>query len=368
MATGFVERLGARAAYVYRREADPLDSLVLAASRSQPPVAPGAAPPPLAEWPTLSVATRTRELQLSALPNPANSQFGKRNAAGGAVTVVLPLCCPDRVLGAVCAIFAGALSPADTRVLANVGDVLGSLLDAAVQRDRTQAAGEQRMAELEHNARARDDWTQTLAYELRLALINIVLLGGQLARGRQDLDVRSSLRHMLDNADRFNDLVRQLLDVSRVAGGNPVLSPRRGDLLAFVHRLIETRGWSSSVRVHSDADLPPLMFDAQRLGEVLATLITNARRLRPQGPIELDIQGGVSELQIAVRVATERRAVAHGEPMVEVFFSAAGLADDAANVGIDICKVLIEAHGGRLWVESNAQGRGVRFALPLSAP
>lgn len=361
MADGFVDKLGARAAYVYRLPSE-RGSLVLAASRRTGSVPAGEGPPP--GWRPLEDAARTRVVQFASLPQPANSQYGSRWDSGG-VTVVLPLCGAGRVLGAIAASFTGTLSPEDCRVLASVGEVLGGLLDAVTLRASDSTSAAARVAALEASARERDEWTHTLAYELRLVLINILLLAGQLARQPGEGEAPASMRQLLDHTDRFNHLVRKLLNVARSECVGLALERQRGDLVAFVERFVAERRWNDVVRVRTRGNVPELSFDAQRLTDVLVNLIANLCRTGPIGMIDLLIERTAGEVEIAVTRTGDHLPPSQEDPIVEVFLGAAGLTDDASNVGMDVCRALIEAHDGRLWVESSGDSSSFRFSLPL---
>lgn len=361
MADGFVDKLGARAAYVYRLPCE-ASGLVLAACRRTGSQLPAEGPPP--GWRPLEDAARTKVVQFANLPQPANSQYGARWDNGG-VTVVLPLCAAGRVLGAIAASFVDTLSPEDCRALSSVGEVLGGLLDALTLRAADSQSATARVAELEASARQRDEWTHTLAYELRLVLINILLLAGQLARQPTEAEAPASMRQLLDHTDRFNHLVRKLLDAAGSEYAELALERKRADLVGFIERFVAERRWNEVVRVRSRGSVPELSFDPQRLADVLVNLIANLCRTTPIGMLELLIERTAGEVEIAVTRAGEQVQPMAGDPIVEVFLGAAGLGDDASSVGMDVCRALIAAHGGRLWFESSRDCRSYRFSLPL---
>jgi K+-sensing histidine kinase KdpD len=112
--------------------------------------------------------------------------------------------------------------------------------------------------------------------------------------------------------------------------------------------------------------VPPLLFDPRRIAVVLVNLIANAQRQAAPGPVELTIEPQGAEVEVAVSAGMDAQARERSDSMVEMFFASSGLSDASEHVGLDICRALIEAHGGRFWIECARGQTRFRFALPLA--
>ena len=115
-------------------------------------------------------------------------------------------------------------------------------------------------------------------------------------------------------------------------------------------------------------DLPAVMADERRIGQVLNNLLSNAARNSPEtSPIRIAAKHDGAE--VAVSVSDEGRGVAP-ERLPHLFrkHAAAGGEGQGAGLGLAICKGLVEAHGGRIRAESPGPGRGTRvtFTLPVA--
>ncbi len=177
-------------------------------------------------------------------------------------------------------------------------------------------------------------------------------------------------------ADRLNGLVENLLDMSRIEAGS--LHPEKEwypldallrDVLARMQPLLEGR----AVQVELPDNLPPVELDAVLIEQVMVNLLTNAATYTPDGsPIDVSIQ--IREDAAVVSVADRGPGIAPAEQehIFDKFYRVLEKAQPSAEprgsgLGLAICRGLVEAHGGRIWVEAREGGGAVfRFTLPLS--
>ena len=181
-------------------------------------------------------------------------------------------------------------------------------------------------------------------------------------------------------ADRLNSLVENLLDMSRIEAGS--LRPEKvwypldallRDVLDRMHPFLEGR----TVQTSLPDSLPPVEVDAVLIEQVVTNLITNAVSYTPGGsPIEVSVQ--VEEEAVVVSIADRGPgiALAEQEHIFDKFYRVLGKAHSpgetretqGSGLGLAICRGLVEAHGGRIWIESREGGGAVfRFTLPLSS-
>ncbi len=211
-----------------------------------------------------------------------------------------------------------------------------------------------------------------VAHDVRSPLATIKASSSTLADPDIPLgpDASRNLAVLIDGqVDRLSDLVRNLLDMSRIQAG--VLRPRSGvtSVTALVSGVLDGLGptlGGHRVRLDLPRDLPPVDVDELLISRVLANLLENAVRHSPPG----------AEIEIGARTLPAGRvelAVADSGPGVppgqrdEIFGLFARRAGDAgAGLGLAIAKTFVEAHGERIWVEAGPGG-GARFCCTLPA-
>ncbi|HET9015565.1 MAG TPA: ATP-binding protein [Thermomicrobiaceae bacterium] len=268
-------------------------------------------------------------------------------------------------------------------------DTLSYLAGIAIERRRaevelTLTLDRERAARTEAEAavRARDEFLSIAAHELRTPVAAVkgtaeVTLRAQ-RRGLLDVArTEKALRTIKQTADRLAALTDDLLDVSRLQGGQLALRPQPTDLQAVIRRvteryadLIETSHVLElellSTSVTTDAD-------PGRLEQVFDNLFGNALKYSPAG--------GVIEITLAtepggVVVGVRDTGIGLPEGMEQRIFEPFGRAPNAASQGIPgmglglyISRRIVELHGGRLWAESDGEGRGTTMWvwLPWSA-
>jgi two-component system sensor histidine kinase KdpD len=226
----------------------------------------------------------------------------------------------------------------------------------------------------EEMARLAKTLVAAVSHDLRAPLSSIKAASSTLADADIEisLDAQHSLARLIDvQADRLAELVRNLLDMSRIQAG--VLQPRRSviapaDLVARVVGDMTPALRGHPVRVDMPPGLPAVDADVMLISRVLANLLQNAARHSP-GDSAIEVRGE-ARLDGRVEVSvTDHGPGVQPDRREEIF----GLlsrreSDVGAGLGLTIAKTFVEAHGQRIWVE-DAPGGGARFAftLPVAA-
>ena len=170
--------------------------------------------------------------------------------------------------------------------------------------------------------------------------------------------------------DRMHVLISDLLDVARIETGTLAVSPEPTDvaLLASEARNgFRSGGGRHVVELDLAPDLPWVMADRLRMVQVLGNLLTNAARHSPESSI---IRIGVEreDVHVAVSVSDEGRGIP-AESLPHLFRKFSRLESEEqggdTGLGLAICKGIVEAHGGRIWAESDGPGLGARFTFTL---
>jgi PAS domain S-box-containing protein len=213
-----------------------------------------------------------------------------------------------------------------------------------------------------------------ISHELRTPVALIKGYVGTLRREDATWDpqvVRESLAVIEEEADRLAALIDDLLDASRLQAGGLALRKTDVYLSALVQSLAERfrvqapRHW---LELDFPADMPPVHGDEARLTQVLSNLLSNAAKYAPEGT-KISIQGRVQPTQVSVCVRDEGPGIPPQDvPRVfERFFrsSEAGRRTKGAGLGLYLAKAVVEAHGGRIWVdEGQESGTRICFSLP----
>jgi DNA-binding response OmpR family regulator len=175
-------------------------------------------------------------------------------------------------------------------------------------------------------------------------------------------------------ATRMNQLVDQLLDLARAQAGTITVATAPV-LLDRLAREVIDRYRAAAAAKHlaiafgSTADNIAILGDPERLAQVLGNLLTNAIRFAPGGGV-IDVQvfgPPVSEDAVGVSVHNAGEPIA-AEERERVFepFSASSRRVGGTALGLSISRTIIEAHGGKIWVESATSGTKFVFTLPAS--
>jgi signal transduction histidine kinase len=222
----------------------------------------------------------------------------------------------------------------------------------------------------------------TVAHELRSPLTSVKGFSSTLLR-RWDRFTDDQKRLMLEtieaDADRVTRLITELLDVSRIDSGRLQIRPLPIDVTAVYSRHVERAIASGQERDRFAIDvpetLPEVWADPDRLDQILSNLIENAFR-HGDGLVTLGAQPstgngqevleskGHSATGVDLVVSDEGKGIApdHRDLVFSRFWHGSGRG--STGLGLYVVKGLVEAHGGRVKVES-APGGGARFRLSL---
>ena len=175
--------------------------------------------------------------------------------------------------------------------------------------------------------------------------------------------------------DRMRELISNLLDVARIETGTLSISPEPTDLSVLVEdarRAFLSGGRSDRLRFYIDLApaLPWVMADRLRIVQVLGNLLSNAARHSDESSA-IRLTAVRDGFHVAVSVSDDGRGILpeHLPHLFRKFTRAPGdnRSDGAerTGLGLAICKGIIEAHGGRIWAESDGPGLGARFTFTI---
>jgi PAS domain S-box-containing protein len=183
--------------------------------------------------------------------------------------------------------------------------------------------------------------------------------------------VQDSLEVIEEEADRLTELIENLLDASRLQAGGIRLNLADIAFPQFAERMaakFRTQSERHTIVVDFPPEFPVIVADDERLGQVLSNLLSNAIKYSPDGG-EIRISGQVRAEHVIICVQDEGPGIAPGDiPHVFDRFYRADLATrttKGAGLGLYLTRAIVEAHGGRIWVDPRPEG-GARicFSLP----
>ena len=245
----------------------------------------------------------------------------------------------------------------------------------AVVHDVTPLASAKHEAEAAN--RLKDEFLATLSHELRTPL-NAVLGYTQMLRGGAISPDRlaSVLETIERNAKLQEQLVSDVLDVSRIITGKLRLDIRAVDLTQVIQDALETvapAAAAKGVRLQPIIDHPgvPVAGDAQRLQQVVWNVLSNAVKFTPRGGrVQIRLARVTSHVEITISDTGEGMSPEFLPHLFQRFQQADGTftrSHSGLGLGLAISRHLVEAHGGRIEATSPGKGLGttVRVELPL---
>ena len=236
----------------------------------------------------------------------------------------------------------------------------------------------QDMTPLEELERLRAEFLGMVSHELRAPLTSIKGSVTTLLEAGAELDPAERtqfLRIIRDQSDQMRYLIGDLLDIARIETGTLSVEPEPSEISSIVDEARSrflSAGGRVDLRIEIGPELPRAMADRRRIVQVLGNLLSNAARYSPEGS-PIVVRAAREGVAIAVSVADEGRGIP-GDLVPHLFrkFSrTAGAAEGSgfagSGLGLAICRGIVEAHGGRIWAESDGPGMGARFTFTIPA-
>jgi signal transduction histidine kinase len=278
--------------------------------------------------------------------------------------VAVPLLAHEKVLG----VIALVKSNASERYTVDDLRVAGALAEraaAAIESGRLYRAAREAIA-------ARDRVMGIVAHDLRNPLAAILLQASVLRRRGSEPDRRSRqpVELIERSARRMSRLIRDLLDMASIEAGTLAVEC---DRVAADHLIADSAtaqkplasAASLELRLDVAKDLPEVWGDRERLHQVLENLIGNAVKFtKPGGRVTVGAAAKDSAVLFWVSDTGAGIAAEHLPHVFERFWQARKDWRRGAGLGLPIVKGIVEAHRGRIWVES-AAGRGTTFFFTI---
>ncbi|MEO8102665.1 MAG: DUF4118 domain-containing protein [Betaproteobacteria bacterium] len=281
----------------------------------------------------------------------------------------VPLKAPMRTRGVL------IVSPADVTSIESAGqrrqlETVAVLIAIALERVHFVTVAREATVQME-GERLRSGLLAALSHDLRTPLTAILGSAESLQLGAHGLtqDQYALIDAIRDQARRTHELVENILDMARLESGAVRLRKEWQSLEEIVGSALKARApvlATHPVIVALPADLPLVECDATLMERVFVNLLENAAKYTPPG-CAIQVRARIEADQLRVDVSDCGAGVPHGREaaIFDKFVRAGPTADvPGLGLGLAICRTIIEAHAGRIWVENLPEG-GADFAFTL---
>ena len=211
-----------------------------------------------------------------------------------------------------------------------------------------------------------------VSHDLRSPLATISMATSLLDDLSRPVEERAQMVQMVRRATaRMERLVRDMLEVSKLDSGRTLpIDARCMDMAAVLRESCEAQGpiaQAAGLLVECDApaSLPAVQADCDRIQQVVCNLVGNAMKFTSPGG-RIAVGARVEGAEVLVSVADDGCGMSDAdlERIFEPYWQAQRTASLGAGLGLKIAKGIVEAHGGRIWAESE-EGHGTTFFFTL---
>ncbi|TAK30614.1 MAG: PAS domain-containing sensor histidine kinase [Chloroflexota bacterium] len=241
-----------------------------------------------------------------------------------------------------------------------LGGLVGTFLDVTERRKAEQF---------------REEYVSLISHDLRQPLTAITGLAELLQRTLTHRGLEREAKSadvLLKSARRMNGMIQDLVESVRLESGRLELQKKPTDLAQLVSEIVERVGSQAErarIQVEVVGTVPPALVDPERIERAVSNLVTNALKYSsPDSPVlvRLERRGGEAEVTVTDRgVGIPPDDLPY---LFERFYRArTGQKSEGLGLGLYITRMLVEAHCGRIWVESEpGRGSSFHFTVPLA--
>jgi len=258
-----------------------------------------------------------------------------------------------------------------------VAERLGHIIEHKLAEDRLQSLYEQEKQlreRLQLEMQGRIDFTRNLIHELKTPLTSLVATSQLLLEEERDMKLGKLARYVWEGANGLNNRIDELHDVVKGEIGKLELELKPLNLGQLLLSLVDemqalARQHGVSINLKLKESLPEVYADAARVRQIVLNLLNNAFKYAAEGG-RVTIKASAKSTYATVEVQDRGPGIA--EHKVQHLFESEyqmaypGERSGGLGIGLTLCKLLVELHGGKIWVKSQAgKGSSFFFTLPL---
>ncbi|MFN2603630.1 MAG: PAS domain S-box protein [Gemmatimonadaceae bacterium] len=297
-----------------------------------------------------------------------DEQFNVLRSLNPQSTMTVPMIASGKIVGALSLVSSHEEHQYTTEDLA-IAEELGRRAALAVENARL-------FDEAQLATKARDDMLAIVAHDLRNPLNTIFMTSQfllEIVPESERPTEHKQLSILWRSAERMNRLIQDLLEVKRIEGGKLALETRVTDASSIINEAVEVlRPIAAASKLGLDCDIasdtPKVTADPPRIQQVLSNLVGNAIKFTPAGG-QIILRARPGDKEACFVVADTGPGIAP-DALPHIFgrLWQGNRADRRGiGLGLTIAKGIVEAHGGRIWVESQlGAGSSFYFTLPIA--
>jgi two-component system, OmpR family, sensor histidine kinase VicK len=223
--------------------------------------------------------------------------------------------------------------------------------------------------QLKHHAKAQKEFINVAAHELRTPIQPILSLSQILLSKTGTIQENNELLDTINrNAKRLSRLTDDILDVTKIESKSLELKKERVNLNNIIINAIDDTILGSvnisNVQLLYEPKDIVLEADKGRMTQVFSNLISNAIKFTKKGTITIATKIDEDNNQIIISVKDTGQGI-DPEIWPKLFSKFAAKSETGTGLGLFISKSIVEAHGGEIWAENNADGKGAKFSFSL---
>ena len=217
----------------------------------------------------------------------------------------------------------------------------------------------------------KDEFISMVSHEIRTPLTVLIgAIGVAMSEGITPQEIQEMLREAMNGAESLNQIVSNLIELSRYQSDRLTLKKEAVDVAEMVSGVIKKgKSLTDNHRLLTGfpSELPLVLVDRIRVELILANLLSNAAKYSPEGT-EIRVLVRLEDSHLIINVSDQGVGIPR-EKQGSLFQAFERLENKdrpakGLGLGILLCKLLVEAHGGKIWLESEP-GKGSTFSFTL---
>ena len=262
--------------------------------------------------------------------------------------------------------------------IVNIMDDLQRTVDAL---ELSKRKIEQQNIDLKKLDKIKSNFLNVTSHELRTPISAIKGYAQMFLKkilGEINEEQEKALKIVLRNTNRLDNLIQDILDVSRLESGTLKFTPKETDIQRMIDEAVETIQPNAekariNISIHIEDNVPELNIDSERIKQVVINIINNALKFSP-AETTIDIRVKNQEDGILFEIQDFGKGIPKDKQrkIFDTFYQVDSGMDrkfGGAGLGLSICRGIVLSHGGEIWVESNGnpgEGSTFKFTLPFT--